>query len=242
MHEQADSAGGGTHLERKLTPLHLLMMFWALIAFSGWLVGPFLAAGTARWWACWAYFGVVGAGLIALRRYVARRNPELQSRRKNVGEGTKRWDVVWNLAFWPLMALVPIMAGFGHRHGWTLMQLWLWPVGLVLLILAMAISARAMAVNPHFEGTVRIQKDRDHRVIDVGPYSRVRHPGYVGLGLWALASAFLLLSWAALIPAAVVVGWLLLRTALEDRLLRRELAGYSEYAARVRFRLVPGIW
>lgn len=71
------------------------------------------------------------------------------------------------------------------------MPVWLWLVGLLLFVFSMAISSRAMAVNPHFEGTVRIQKDRDHRVIEVGPYSRVRHPGYVGLGLWALASPFL---------------------------------------------------
>lgn len=70
----------------------------------------------------------------------------------------------------------------------------------------------------------------------------VRHPGYLGLVLWALASPFLLLSARALFPAALAAAWVVMRTALEDALLRRELPGYAEYARRVRFRLVPGAW
>jgi protein-S-isoprenylcysteine O-methyltransferase Ste14 len=97
-----------------------------------------------------------------------------------------------------------------------------------------------MAVNPHFEGTVRIQED--HKVIDSGPYARVRHPGYEGLVLWGTAAPFLLLSKWALIAAAAVVAWVVLRTALEDAVLRRELPGYPDYVARVRARLIPCVW
>lgn len=88
----------------------------------------------------------------------------------------------------------------------------------------------------------RIQHDRGHRVIDQGPYRVIRHPGYVGVALWALAGPCLLCSWAALAPAGAVVLWLVLRTALEDALLRRELPGYADYAARVRWRWLPGVW
>lgn len=81
--------------------------------------------------------------------------------------------------------------------------------------------------------------------LDAGPgglEQAVRHPGYLGLVLWALASPFLLLSARALFPAALAAAWVVMRTALEDALLRRELPGYAEYARRVRFRLVPGAW
>ena len=100
-----------------------------------------------------------------------------------------------------------------------------------------------MTANPHFEKTVRIQTDRDHRVIDSGPYRIVRHPGYAATAVGLLlATPLLLRSWWAFVPAVAGVAWLVLRTALEDRTLRRELAGYESYAARVRWRLVPGVW
>jgi len=48
--------------------------------------------------------------------------------------------------------------------------------------------------------------------------------------LWALAPVILLC------PLGV------LKTIWEDQMLREELPGYKEYAQRVRYRLVPGIW
>jgi protein-S-isoprenylcysteine O-methyltransferase Ste14 len=104
----------------------------------------------------------------------------------------------------------------------------------------MSLSAWAMATNPHFEGTVRIQEDQ--RVVDTGPYRLVRHPGYVALILWGLSTPLLLLSTFASACAIAVAAWIVLRTALEDRMLRAELAGYSEYDQRVRARLLPGVW
>ena len=100
-----------------------------------------------------------------------------------------------------------------------------------------------MVVNPHFEKTVRIQIDRDHRVIDSGPYAIVRHPGYAAMIPGYLLPAPLLLgSWWAFLPAVSCSLWLVLRTVLEDRTLLRELSGYEDYAGRVRYRLWPGLW
>jgi protein-S-isoprenylcysteine O-methyltransferase Ste14 len=135
-----------------------------------------------------------------------------------------------------------VVAGLGVRFAWPALPLALWPVGLVVLWSGLATSAWAMASNRHFEGTVRIQEEVGHQVVDTGPYARVRHPGYVGLILWALGSPLLLLSAVALLPAVVVTGWVVLRTALEDRFLKRELEGYADYCARVRWRLVPLVW
>jgi protein-S-isoprenylcysteine O-methyltransferase Ste14 len=219
-----------------------LLLLWSVAVYASWLVLPFVAAGRVDWVWGWSYFAAMLAGLLAHRRYVTRKNPELRKHRSSIGDGTKRWDIVWNLLFWPLMATIAITGGCDARHGWSRMSPWLWPCGLVLLWSGMAISAWAMSVNPHFEGTVRIQTEREHRVVDVGPYRRVRHPGYLGLTLWALGSPLLLQSWAALVAAIVVTSWIALRTALEDGILRRELRGYDEYAGRVRSLMIPGIW
>lgn len=221
--------------------MHAIMV-WNLTVILTWLVGPFVVAGGIAWTTGWFYTIAIIFGLVCHRMFVSRHNPELFRARKELGLGTKRWDIVWNLLFWPLMAAVPIVAGVGARRGWQLMPVWAWFIGLLLYATAMTASAWAMSVNRHFEGTVRIQRDRDHRVVDAGPYRHVRHPGYLGLILWVLASPFLLRSFAAFVPAGVVVGWLVLRTVLEDATLRAELPGYLEYSARVPYRLFPRWW
>jgi protein-S-isoprenylcysteine O-methyltransferase Ste14 len=58
-----------------------------------------------------------------------------------------------------------------------------------------------------------------------------------------VASGPALGSWLA--AALLVISGLLFllhRAITEDRVLRTELPGYSDYASRVRWRLLPGIW
>lgn len=99
-----------------------------------------------------------------------------------------------------------------------------------------------MAANPFFEKTVRIQTEHGHRVVDTGPYATIRHPGYVGLCAILGSTPLLLASVLTTLPVLLAVLAIGVRTVLEDRTLHAELAGYEEYATRVRFRLVPGVW
>ncbi len=222
--------------------LFRLLAAWNALVFLAWVAAPLAVAGRLGWAAGWAHLGAVSVGLLGHGAWVAKRNPELRRHRASIGPGTRRWDLAWNVLYWPLMAGIAVTAGLEARRGGSPLPPPLFGVGLLLLGAGMALNAWAMAVNPHYEGTVRIQAERGHRVVAAGPYRRVRHPGYLGLVLWAAASPFLLLSVRALAPAALAAAWVVLRTALEDSLLRRELAGYAEYARRVRFRLVPGLW
>jgi protein-S-isoprenylcysteine O-methyltransferase Ste14 len=96
--------------------------------------------------------------------------------------------------------------------------------------------------NRFFSGTVRLQPERGQRVVSSGPYRWIRHPGYAGGLLVYLATPIFLDSIWACLPAILLTALLVLRTALEDRFLQDELAGYREYAGRVRYRLVPGVW
>lgn len=122
---------------------------------------------------------------------------------------------------------------------------WTWPKGwlfILFLLAGMVIVTWAEAVNKFFEVTVRIQTDRGHAVIDTGPYAFMRHPGYVGGILTALGMALSLGSVWALIPAGIASLVLIVRTHWEDQTLQAELNGYREYAMRVRYKLIPGIW
>ena len=143
----------------------------------------------------------------------------------------------------PLYYLQFLVAGLDNaRFSW-------WPLpfsavypGLIVFALAIGLVSWAMAVNQFAESTVRIQSDRGQTVVSTGPYRLVRHPMYVAAILMVVATPLILGSMWALVAAAPLVGLFTVRTALEDRTLRRELAGYQEYAARTRYRLLPGLW
>jgi len=100
----------------------------------------------------------------------------------------------------------------------------------------------AMSANAYLSTMVRIQDDRGHQVVTTGPYRYVRHPMYVGTIFFGLCMPLFLGSWWTFVPCGLIVILFIIRTALEDRTLRDELPGYAEYAERVRYRLLPGVW
>jgi len=139
--------------------------------------------------------------------------------------------------------LIMIVAALDVRFGWSTPPFIPYgPLGAALFLVGTAFFLWAMNTNTHFEGTVRIQTDRGHRVCDRGPYAHVRHPGYVGFLIALAATPLVLGSWRSFAGAAVSMFALVVRTALEDATLRKELPGYAEFAQRTRYRLVPGIW
>jgi protein-S-isoprenylcysteine O-methyltransferase Ste14 len=209
-------------------------------------VALFAAAGTLRWAWGWVYVGLGLAVTLASRLIVLRTNPDLlQERARFVqSEGIEPWDR-WLM---PLVGLVgpislALVAGLDHRLGWSpSLPSWLPWVGLFSVTLGYAWATWALAANRFFSAVVRIQSERGHTVVDNGPYRWMRHPGYAG-GILAYLTAPLLLGalWA-LVPAALITVALVVRTALEDRTLNRDLLGYTDYARRVRYRLLPGLW
>jgi protein-S-isoprenylcysteine O-methyltransferase Ste14 len=203
----------------------------------------FAAAGTVMWAAAWAYLAIVTASLIVYSS-ILRRHPDLIQERSKPPADAKKWDK-------PFVAIIGgigpvvliILCGVDRRLGWSRsMPAWLNLTGLCLVAAGSALTNSAVAANRFFSAFVRIQRDRGHSVVESGPYRLVRHPGYLGSILHMFGTGFALGSWWALDVAALVSLVLAIRTALEDRTLKSELDGYAEYAARVRFRLVPGIW
>ena len=143
------------------------------------------------------------------------------------------------LAFYVTWAVIGLDVG---RYGWSDTGLITAVVGLVGFLAGSGLLTWSMLVNTHFEATVRIQTDRNHTVITAGPYRFVRHPGYVGAILWSITAPMITHSAVGLIPAVIAAAVLVVRTALEDRTLQKELEGYVEYTEKTRYRLIPGIW
>jgi protein-S-isoprenylcysteine O-methyltransferase Ste14 len=203
----------------------------------------FLPAGSIAWPPGWVFLVVMVVAFSATFVVLWRVNPVIFRARSRFQPGTKAWDRVLLLIMLPFMvAILPVAALDAGRFGWSSLPLWAVLAGYLATLAGIAGTAWAQAVNPFFEPGVRIQSERHQRVIDTGPYRLVRHPGYSSALLMFFGMALALGSLWALVPAAVAVAILVLRTAWEDRLLQAELPGYGNYAARVRSRLVPGVW
>jgi protein-S-isoprenylcysteine O-methyltransferase Ste14 len=203
----------------------------------------FLPAGTLAWTRGWLFVGALLGTVAAAGLCLWRANPDVVIARTSSHQGTKRWDKVLLSVLLPLVySLVPIAALDDARFHWLPLPWWVSLPGYALMLGGFAIVAWAESVNKFFEPTVRIQTDREHRVVDTGPYALVRHPGYAAAMLAIPGMALALGSAVALIPAAIVSALFILRTKWEDQTLQAELAGYREYADRVRFKSIPGVW
>jgi protein-S-isoprenylcysteine O-methyltransferase Ste14 len=206
-------------------------------------VALFWPAGRIDWWPAWALVAMLLAWSTATAIVALRLSPDLLAERLGPRKGGKPWDTAIMSVVGIVTLVRLIVAGLDQRHGWTSgIPLAAQAVALVVSVLSYALVVWATASNPFFSQILRIQSERDHAVATGGPYRVVRHPAYVGTILTELAVPFLLASWWALIPGAVNAVLLVLRTALEDRTLQSELAGYASYARQVRYRLLPGIW
>ena len=137
---------------------------------------------------------------------------------------------------------IPLATLDAGRMGWSDVPLWVVRTGYMLLIGGIAVTTWAQAVNPVFEPGVRIQTERAQQVITSAPYRFIRHPGYSAAIAIFIGIPLALASWWALLPAALAIALLVVRTSLEDRVLQAELLGYADYARRTRYRLLPGLW
>ena len=202
----------------------------------------FASAGTIDWPRAWWFMAAFVVAILVAVAVLYRMNPEIFAARSRIQPGTKLWDYIFITLVIGGMTLILPVAGFDKRFGGADAPDWVVVVGYVLFVISFIGQTWPQAVNRHFEPGVRIQEDRGQTVIDTGPYAYVRHPGYISGSLLALSIALVLGSWWALLPVAVVIVGLAVRTVFEERTLRAELAGYIDYTRRVKWRWVPGVW
>ncbi|MDH7489714.1 MAG: isoprenylcysteine carboxylmethyltransferase family protein [Anaerolineae bacterium] len=217
----------------------LAKAFIAVVVFA---LVLFLSAGTLRWPMGWVWVGIAATSTLIVALLA---DPALLRQRTQVEQaGAERWDIPLALIVGRIGPIAMLLvAGLDRRFGWSS------PTPPALLILAFAllavgyaVSDWAVIVNRFFAPVVQIQREQGHMVVTGGPYRWVRHPGYAGSVLVYVATPLILGSRWAMIPAALTILVVIIRTALEDRTLREKLPGYAEYAARVRWRLLPGVW
>jgi protein-S-isoprenylcysteine O-methyltransferase Ste14 len=217
-----------------------LLLFIIIVPFL-----PLLISQQWDWWEAWVYAIIAILGFAISRFLAAQRHPDLLAERARFlqHEDAKPWDKYLS----PLVGLggglIPLVAGLDALfEGSTPFSQSVKILALVIILVGYTLASYALIVNRFFSGMVRIQSDRDHKVVSSGPYRWMRHPGYAGALLTYLATPFFLDSRWSFLPVIFITIILVIRTSLEDKVLQDELTGYRDYAKRVRYRLLPGIW
>ncbi|MEN8247835.1 MAG: isoprenylcysteine carboxylmethyltransferase family protein [Bacteroidota bacterium] len=200
----------------------------------------FLSAWTLDWFWGWIYM-ITGVVLLIFNLFVL--PGEVIEERGRKKTNVKKWDKLLSaINAFPIMGIY-IVSGLDYRLGWSAeLANYIHIIGLILYISGSLLFTWSMIANKFFSTMVRIQTDRNHQVVTKGPYQFVRHPGYVGFILMFIVTSIVLGSLYALILSGIVTLILIIRTALEDQTLKAELEGYTEYAGKVKYRLLPFIW
>ena len=205
----------------------------------------FLAAGGWRWPQGWVFLVEFGISSGAVSIWLLRHDPALLASRLSapLQRDQKPWDRIFMIGvFVAFVAWMAIMGLDAHRFRWSHVPLVAQTLAATLIALCMILCWQVFRFNSFAAPQVRVQAERTQRVITEGPYRIVRHPMYAGGMLFFLGVPLLLGSWLGLLLAPLLIAGLGARVVGEERMLRRELTGYDEYARRVRFRLVPGVW
>lgn len=222
-----------------LTVRVLTQTFFGLTVFAAMI---FLPAGTWHYWQGWVFIATFTLCTTLYTFYNAIYDRALLARRMNAGPKNEKetsQKIIMSLAGLCFVALIALSA--------LDFRLQLSPVPPYVSIIADAIVALSFlaiffVTKENSFAAANITVESGQKVIDTGPYAYVRHPMYASAFWMLLAIPLCLGGWYGVllnIPFMPVLLWRLLD---EERVLRRDLPGYTEYTSRVRYRLIPYIW
>ena len=220
----------------------LVVQTFVWFGFMGALL--FVSAGTLHWPGAWVYLALMVGLSLTLGVALAQRDPGLMNERLSPPIQKDQTPADKILLSILLIAIFgwQILMGLDIRYGWSTVPSWVQVAGAVILLISIWICYLTMIENSFAAPVVKIQGERGQHVITTGPYSYVRHPMYAGAIVFFAGTALLLGSWWGLASVLVFILLLAVRTFIEEKTLRTGLQGYDDYAARVRYKLIPMVW
>ncbi len=210
-----------------------IMAFIALAALF------FLPAGTLLYWQAWFYLAIIFIPMLFVMIYLMRNHPDLLERRMRLRERNREQSLIVRLSWIPFLVSF-VLPGFDRRFGWSSVPVWLVLLAGLIVLLGYAFVFLVFRENQYASRVVEVEAGQ--KVIASGPYALVRHPMYLGMMLLYVSSPLALGSYWAMLPAALIVPVLVARLLSEEKILARDLPGYTEYMRMTRYHLIPGIW
>lgn len=223
-----------------IAKLLLQNLFW--VAGMGALLC--LAAGTLHWPALWVFLATIAVSGVGCGAWLAKTDPALLAERMRpvMQADQPAADKKFMLVFGCVSLVWFVAMGLDRRAHASDMPLALQALGLAMVLAATGFILWVMRENSFAAPVVKVQAERGHHVISTGPYALVRHPMYSGAVLFCIGAALLLGSWWGVLITPAFAVLFAIRIGIEERTLAAGLPDYADYAARVRYRLVPGLW
>jgi len=202
----------------------------------------FLSGWNFLWWEAWVLLTLLTFLMPYMLFSLNKHNPQVLRSRTSVKGMVKKDMILMGLLVPLIFAFIIVVSLDGGRYHWSTVPLWCKIIGYIGFVIGFIITVLVMKENPFASKVVRIDKGGCHKVITTGPYTVVRHPMYSGFILWFFSWSIALGSFYGLIPIVLTTILLLIRIPFEEKLLREELEGYTEYTRKVKKRLIPWIW
>ena len=214
-----------------------IVKFTLGVALVGALI--FLPAGTLNFLYGWILMGILFVPMFVAGVVMMIKNPALLQKRLSAKEKQKEQSIVVKLSGLMFVAGF-ILAGLGVRFNWYTLPMGAVIGGSAVFLLAYVLYAEVLRENTYLSRTIEVQENQ--QVISTGLYGIVRHPMYSATVLLFLSIPVVLGSLYALAVFLVYPFIIAKRIKHEEALLEAELAGYSEYKKKVKYRLIPFIW
>lgn len=241
LQEKTGSAMVSWNMKKKQVIFILRIILYLVIL----LATFFLPAGSFDWPEAWVFLGSYLLVCLAAYAWMKKHDPGLLRERIESGSrpNVKKWDNLIMAVYSLLLLVLIAVCGLDRvRWHWSRLPLLIEIGAFACFIFPVFVIFRVISHNHFLSERARIQTDRGQRVCSSGPYAHVRHPMYAAIILFVLLLPPALGSVYGLAPALLVAVLFVLRTLLEDRMLRSELEGYGEYTRQVPYRLIPGVW
>jgi len=225
-----------------MNPLHRQAIGQGVSGLVFFIALIFLTAGTWNYWQGWVFLAVFAASTTAFTIYLAIYDKPLLERRMKAGpwhEQERAQQVIVSLVFVAFFAFI-ILPILDYRYGLSRVPAWVSLGGNALIVLSYLAIFRVIRANSWAASNIRVEADQ--KVIDAGPYAYVRHPMYAA-AIWLFVGIPLALgSWWSVALLILFLPVLLWRLLDEEKILARDLPGYTEYMRRVKYRLIPRVW
>jgi protein-S-isoprenylcysteine O-methyltransferase Ste14 len=199
----------------------------------------FLPAGTFNYWEAWVYLALLFTPMFFVMQYLMKNDPALLERRMRTKEKASEQSLIIKLSYIYFLVIF-LLPGFDKRYGWSDTPICWIIIADVLVLLGYIVVVWVFRENSYASRTVEV--DKDQKVIDTGPYAIVRHPMYTGITTLYILSPLALGSYWVVLPALLIIPLIIARILSEEKILAKELTGYTEYQQNVRYRLIPRVW